>query len=202
MAYRDFTLSKGRTAFTLELREPIDLFAAVDAIAPSQGLQQAIQENLPLATASNTEKARSELLITPILLEMRRRWGLGFFSGVEFTVVPEQGLNGCCDYLLTASQELFEIRQPVVTLVEAKNENIKAGLGQCIAEMLAAQILNQRDGVENLPVYGSVTTGTEWKFLRLEGQTCEIDQRVYFIVELPKMLGILASPLAQAKPTQ
>ena len=196
MAYSDFTLSKVRESFGLVIYEPADLFADIESLKPSEVLAQAIQENLPLATASNTEKARSELLIAPILLEVRRQYDLGFFSGVDFTVDPAQGLNGFCDYLLTASKELYEIRQPVVTLVEAKNENIKAGLGQCIAEMLAAQIFNQRSGESLFPIYGCVTTGTEWKFLKLEGQRCHIDLRDYFIVEMPKILGILSSPFS------
>ena len=194
MAYSDFTLSKVRETFNLVVHEPVDLFANVASLSPSESLTTSIQENLPLATASNTEKARSELLITPILLEVRKQFELGFFSGVEFTVDSDLGLNGFCDYLLTASKELYEIRQPLVTLVEAKNENIKAGLGQCIAEMVAAQIFNQRAGDNTRPIYGCVTTGTEWKFLRLTEQDCEIDLRDYFIVEIPKILGILASP--------
>ncbi len=193
MAYTDFSLSKVRESFSLTIAEPTDLFATIETLQPSSGLTQLIQENMPLAIASNTEKARSELLITPILLDVRRQCNLGFFSGVDFTVDPTKGLNGFCDYLLTASTELYEIREPVVTLVEAENENIKSGLGQCIAEMVAAQLFNQRHD-SNLPVYGGVTTGTEWKFLRLNGQQCDIDQRVYFIVELPQILGILAAP--------
>lgn len=172
------------------------MFVNVASLTPSEFLTQSIKENLPLATASNTEKARAELLIAPILLEVWRQCELGFFSGVEFTVDPDQGLNGFCDYILTASKELYEIRRPVVTLVEAKNENITAGLGQCIAEMVAAQIFNQRTGEGSLPIYGCVTTGTEWKFLHLEGQHCDISLRDYFIVETPKILGVLASPFA------
>ena len=194
MVYSDFTLTKVRETFGLIIHESTDLFATVASLMPSDFLTQSIQENLPLATASNTEKARSELLITPMLLEVRRQCQLGFFSGVEFTVDPSQGLNGFCDYLLTASTELYEIRQPVIMLVEAKNENIKAGLGQCIAEMVAAQLFNQRTEGISCPIYGCVTTGTKWKFLHLKGQRCQIDLRDYFIVEMPKILGILASP--------
>ncbi|MDX2100686.1 MAG: hypothetical protein SFW36_23140 [Leptolyngbyaceae cyanobacterium bins.59] len=194
MAYSDFNLAKVREAFGLVIHEPVDLFAKVSSLPPSDSLSQLIRENLPFATASNTEKARSELLIAPTLLEVRRRFKLGFFSGVDFSVDPAQGLNGYCDYLLTASMELYEIRRPVVTLVEAKNENIKAGLGQCIAEMVAAQLFNQQTGEAPCPIYGCVTTGTDWKFLHLDGHHCQIDQRDYFIVEMPSILGILAAP--------
>ena len=135
------------------------------------------------------------MLIAPILLEIRQIFDqkVGFFSGTEFNVDVEAGLNGFCDFLLTASSEIYEISSPVITLVEAKNENIKGGLGQCIAEMLAAQRFNAQHD-QKFPVYGVVTTGMIWKFLRLEEKTLWIDQEDYFIKEIDKLLGILSSP--------
>jgi hypothetical protein len=196
MAYSDFTLAKVRESFGLTVEEPNNLFANIGGINPSQYLQTTLNENVALATAINTEKARSELIITPILLEIRRQFNfeIGFFSGSEFNVDSEQGLNGYCDYILTASSEIYEIRTPVLTLVEAKNENIKAGLGQCIAEMIAAQIFNQRQGnnVEN--IYGAITTGTDWKFLQLKDRIIKIDKRDYYIVEINQILEILSTP--------
>ncbi len=82
-------------------------------------------------------------------------------------------------------------------LVEAKNENIKAGLGQCAAEMIAAQILNAKSGLEGRVVYGCVTTGTDWKFLELSDRTLKIDQRDYFINEISLILSILLLPFQQ-----
>ncbi|BAY26717.1 hypothetical protein NIES2100_65330 [Calothrix sp. NIES-2100] len=198
MAYSEFTLSTVREKFGLIIEEADNLFVEVSGIEPSQTLQTFLKENLNLATAINTEKARSELIITPILLEVRRNFNfqVGFFSGTEFNVDSESGLNGYCDYILTASAEIYEIRTPVVTLVEAKNENIKAGLGQCIAEMLAAQIFNQRQG-NNIPkIYGAITTGTDWKFLQLADKNLSIDKRDYYIVEINQILGILSVPFS------
>ena len=73
----------------------------------------------------------------------------------------QAGLSGYCDYILTASKEAYEIRTLVVTLAEAKNESIKSGLGQCIAQMVAAQLFNQRNGEAIANICGAVTTGTE-----------------------------------------
>lgn len=197
MAYSDFTLSKVRKTFGLTLEESIDLFADIQGISPSQYLQTTLSENVSLANAINTEKARSELIIVPVLLEVRRlfHFQIGFFSGIEFNVEPEMGLSGYCDYILTASKEMYEILTPVVTLVEAKNENIKAGLGQCMAEMVAAQLLNQRQGNSVESIYGAVTTGTNWKFLKLTNSDLFIDLRDYYINEVNQILGILAAPL-------
>ncbi len=196
MAYSDFTLAKVRESFGLTVEEPNNLFADIAGISSSQYLQITLNENVALATAINTEKARSELIIAPILLEIRRQFNfqIGFFSGSEFNVDSEQGLNGYCDYILTASSEIYEIRTPVLTLVEAKNENIKAGLGQCIAEMIAAQIFNQRQGNNVKSIYGAITTGTDWKFLQLKDKIIQIDKRDYYIVEINQILGILSTP--------
>ncbi|MGF1478168.1 MAG: hypothetical protein ACFB4I_01575 [Cyanophyceae cyanobacterium] len=193
MAYSDFTtITKARVAFDLAIAEDY-LFTSIEPIEPSQYLQQTLRENLPLASAINTEKARSELIIAPVLLEVRRifDYKISFFSGVEFNVDFSIGLNGYCDYILTASPEIYEIRTPVVTLVEAKNENIKGGLGQCIAEMVAAQRFNQQ---ETEFIYGAVTTGSIWKFLKLVNQQVFIDLSDFYIKEINSILGVLANP--------
>ncbi|NET38353.1 MAG: hypothetical protein F6K19_41220 [Cyanothece sp. SIO1E1] len=197
MAYSDFTtLAKVRAAFGLTIDETRHLFKDIDPVESSSYLQKTLAEYLPLANAINTEKARSELIIAPVLLEVRRicNFQIGFFSGADFTVDPEVGLSGYCDYILTASGELYEIYAPVVTLVEAKNENIKGGLGQCMAEMVAAQRFNQKQENEVLNIYGAVTTGAIWKFLKLNDQTIFIDLNDYYIKEVNQILGILAHP--------
>jgi hypothetical protein len=197
MAYSDFTtLTKVREAFGLTIEESINLFTETPELLPSSYLQTTLNENVFLATAINTEKARAELIIAPVLLEVRRmlNFQIGFFSGSEFNVDLQAGLIGYCDYILTASKESYEIRTPVVTLAEAKNESIKSSLGQCIAQMVAAQIFNQRNGEAIESIYGGVTTGTDWKFLKLIDKTTWIDKRDYFINEVSQILGILTKP--------
>ncbi|MFM7369314.1 MAG: hypothetical protein ACKO2Z_16300, partial [Sphaerospermopsis kisseleviana] len=81
----------------------------------------------------------------------------------------------------------------VVTIVEAKKENINAGLGQCVAEMIAARMFNEREGNNIQTIYGTVTTGTNWKFLKLINQVVEIDLSEYYINNIGKILGILSS---------
>ena len=202
MAYSDFkTITQVRTAFKLTVDETQHLFTNQQPVKASDYLKTILPEYLPLANAINTEKARSELLIAPILLEVRRMFPdeIGFFSGTEFEVEPELGLNGFCDYILTASPELYELRSPVVTLVEAKNENIKGGLAQCIAEMVAAQRFNQRESSELSTVYGAVTTGALWKFLKLTGQTVFIDLDEYYVANYEKILAIFCEPFQNLK---
>jgi hypothetical protein len=202
MAYSTFTLSKVKSDFTITTLENQVLFPTIEQIQPSELLTQNLKENLSLATAINTEKARSELIIMPVLTEVRRYFQgkVSLFSGVEFNVDFDNGLNGTCDFILTRSSEQFFITKPVVTIIEAKRENIPSGLGQCIATMIAAQRFNTQEGEPIDTLYGSVTTGTDWKFLKLIGQTAYIDTSNYFISEIDKILGILVSILTPDPP--
>lgn len=199
MAYSDFkTIAQVQEKFDLDIDTVKSLFETVKTLDISDFLQQTIQRNLFVANAVNTEKARSELLIAPVLLEVRQilKEQISFFSGTEFNVDPAVGLTGFCDFMLTASPEVYEIRSPVVTIVEAKNESIKAGLGQCIASMVAAQYFNENH-TESRPIYGVVSTGVIWKFLKLEQKSVWIDREDYLIKELGKLLGILVTPFQE-----
>jgi hypothetical protein len=197
MSFSNFTLSKVKSDFSITTIETDILFPQITPVQPSNLLTLSLQENLSLATAINTEKARSELIIMPVLTDVRRsiKGKVSLFSGAEFNVDVDRGLNSTCDFILTRSPEQFFITHPVVTIVEAKRENIPSGLGQCIATMIAAQQFNAQEGEPITTLYGVVTTGTDWKFLKLIKQVAYIDRSDYFISEVDKILGILVSTL-------
>ena len=139
--------------------------------------------------------------MAPILVEIKKQLNnqISIFSGIEFNVNPDQGLNGFCDFIISSSTRQLIIEAPVITLVEAKNDNLKSGFSQCIAEMLAAQIFNQRKSNNINKIYGIVTTGTIWQFLELESETIIVDLEEYSINNLPKIFGILISLLESTK---
>lgn len=195
MAYSDFTLKKVKADFHLETVENLSLFSDVPEVAISEYLSTTLARNAPLALSINTEKARSELIIINILVEVKEMLSgkVSLFSGIDFTVDKTRGLNGFCDYILSQSSEQLYIDTPVVTIVEAKNENIISGLGQCIAEMYAARLYNEQENIHLPCIYGGVTTGDEWKFLKLHGDTAYIDKLSYYLSDLPKIMGILMS---------
>ncbi len=193
MPYSQFTIEQIKTKFGITIAGKFGIFADVTETSYSDFLTQSLQEYLPLALAIDTEKARSELIVMPILAELKRQLPskISLFSGRDFTVDLEQGLSGFCDFLISRSPEQLVIEAPVIALVEAKNDNIKSGLAQCMAEMIAAQIFNEMEGNEIPIIYGVVTTGTNWRFLRLQGQIIEMDLNEYFISQLGKILGIM-----------
>jgi hypothetical protein len=195
MAYSDFTLASALEKLSLSLRQEESLFAEVAGVKPSALLAEVLKDNIPTALAIHTEKARSELIVMPVLMEIRRRAGVGLFSGIEFNVDDAQGLRGVCDFLLSQTQNSFFIEAPVLSVVEAKNDNIKSGLGQCVAEMVAARLFNERAGKGPRVIYGLVTTGSIWRFLRLDEGAVVLDSVEYYLDQLPKILGILLSIL-------
>lgn len=195
MAYSDFTLAGLKKEFGLVLEEKRSLFFGVKEVAPSDLLKAELEFKLPLALKLGNEKARSELIIAPILVDVLRRQQdrLSLFSGIEFSVDPARRLNGICDYLLSRSPSQLVLEAPVLAIVEAKREDILAGLPQCLAEMVAARLFNERAGTPANAVYGAVTTGSEWKFLALSGDVAWVDRDEYYVSELPRILGVLSA---------
>ena len=198
MAYSDFKLQEVVRKFGLTINEKVDLFADTPERESSTILDAILKTNIALALAINTEKARSEMIIAPVLIEIKNLFSeeISLFSGVDFNVEPEQGLNGVCDFIISKSPEQLFITSPIVTIVEAKNENIKVGLGQCVAEMIAAQLFNQKEGNDIDVIYGIVTTGNMWKFLKLQNQIVYIDFSEYYIKDIQKILGILSNTIS------
>jgi len=195
MPYSDFRLPDVLEKFSLVTREAPGLFADRPPVAPSSHLLETLRFNVPLATSIGSEKARSELIIAPVLVELKRlhQRVIALFSGIELTVDPSAGLTGTCDFLLSRGSEQLFMKAPILALVEAKREDMLVGLGQCAAEMVAARIFNTRANNEIDTVHGVVTTGTAWKFMSLSGSTLSIDLNEYAISEPDRILGILVS---------
>jgi hypothetical protein len=202
MAYSDFTLPQVLQTFHLRMQTVPDLFVGVEDVAAGPVLHETLAVNARLALTINTEKARSEWLIAPILGELWRRANMqiSIVSGVDFNVDPDEGLTGWCDFLVGRGPQLPYATAPVLAVVEAKNESIAGGLGQCAAEMVAVHRYNQREGNGIDTVYGVVTTGDNWRFLRLQPPLLTMEIKEYLLPDVDRLLGILlhiVGPLPQ-----
>ena len=148
MAYSNWTLESVVPTFQLEKIDTVGLFSEIEPVTPSEYLTMGLAKKAPLATAIGTEKARSEMIVADVLVDLLdhldRR--ISLFSGIDFNVDVENGLTGVCDFLVSLSPNQFYLEAPVIILVEAKNTDVKLGLGQCVAEMLAAQRFNAEKG--------------------------------------------------------
>lgn len=199
MAYRNFTLDTVEDAFQLETHRFIGLFSEAVPVAPSDYLTTGLAKKAPLALAIDTEKAKSELIVADILVELCEHFErrISLFSGVDFNVDAKSELTGVCDFLVSLSPNQFSVKAPIIILVEAKKDSLKDGLGQCVAEMVAAQRFNA-EAENDIPcVYGATTSGMNWLFLKLEGQQLSIDMTAYSIDRCDRLLGILASMVKQ-----
>ena len=197
MAYSDFTIDRVRNELNITLDFSASLFDDVSPVTASDWLVDTLALMAPMAMA-NTEKARSEFMVAPILGELVKRldYGIFVFSGKDFNVDSDRGLSGYCDFLVSLSSESISIQAPVCTIVEAKKDDINGGIGQCIAEMVAAQIFNERKGAAIDRIYGVVTSGMAWRFLVLEGTVARVDRLEYYVSQVDKILGILFSAVA------
>jgi hypothetical protein len=195
MAYESFTLPQLRERFEITLTQKNNLYGNISPVVASDYLTTTLQRNLPLALGKSSEKSRSELLITPILVEVRALLNdqIAVFSGVRFDVERASGLIGFCDFLISRDPLLIEIEAPVIAVAEAKKEDLNTGVAQCIAEMIAAQRFNARRAQPIPTIYGVLTSGTDWRFLQIEGTQVTLDLREYPITEIDRILGILVA---------
>lgn len=203
MAFRDFTYPKvvqqlGLTVDDRTIPKEVELLV----IRP--GFAELVQQGLEVAVGARgvcSEKAKSEFLVAPILLEMRLMTQRAFsiFSGMEVDAHKGKRLNGNCDFVLTKGGNQHLRAAPIVGVVEAKNgEWLREGWGQCMAGMAGAEIRNQRDGRAISRIFGIVTNGRMWQFMPMMGSRVRIDLREISITELPMLFGRFAQLLGES----
>jgi hypothetical protein len=201
MAYNKFKIEDIKVKLNYTINGQGSLFSEVQPVQLTDYLATTLQYNIPLAVAVHTEKARSEFIVAPILIDLKKALNnqISLFSGVELNVDDEKELRGICDFIICQSPEQLYITAPIITIVEAKKDNVKDGLGQCMASMVAAQLFNEQKGNNTKTVYGVVTTGTIWHFLKLKEQTIYLDVDEYYINTPDKIFGILLSIVDDGK---
>jgi hypothetical protein len=195
MAYSKFTLEKALSSLNLDLQSVENLFPDVKPVALSEPIATLLKRFLPIALGVATEKARSEFLVAPLLSEVRQQHagGVSIFSGITFDVDPARGLMGACDFLLTLSPEQNLLQAPIFAAVESKSENLRPGLGQCLAKMVAIQLFNEQAGKPRKTIFGAVTSGLAWRFLQLEDNQVLLENRERSLGDGSEVLGILLS---------
>ena len=195
MAYREFTLASAEQRLGISINQAT-LFPEIAEIEPPGWLAETLAKGRPLAFVS--EKSRSEFIVAPILLALRELTGnrLAIYSGERLDVDAARGLNGECDFILTLTPPLPLLKAPIVTMVEAKKNYIEEGLGQCIAQMVGARIFNQVAGDETATIFGCVTTGEDWQFLKLQAETVTFDAERYYIDNVRRILGVFKTVVA------
>jgi hypothetical protein len=190
MPYSKFSLKGVKEEFDLEIS--YKNFLSEKTVSPSDRLLSDLEFSSHIIF--NSEKARSEFLISPILRDVleKHNFSIALFSGESLDVEPEYNLNGECDFILTNGVLKPLVESPIFTLVEAKKSDLESGLGQVIAQMVGADILNERNENEIKTVFGAVTTGEIWQFLKLHDKKVEIELRRFYISDVSKILGAIS----------
>lgn len=191
LSYNAFSLDLVRRRFDIEIVLQ-RFFTDTLRIEPTDLLRNTLRRAATIALIS--EKARSEFIVAPILLETKEILHnmVSIYSGIRLDVAPQEGLQGVCDFIVSKAPPLPTLQAPLIMMVEAKKNDIEEGLGQCAAEMVAAQRFNQQEDPQAVTVYGCVTTGELWQFLKLSNRILQIDPEKIYIEHVDRILGMLA----------
>jgi hypothetical protein len=192
MAYRDFTIKKLTEELGLRFEEE-NMFEGkkIKPVTPSAFLQENMQRAKKIAVT--TEKAISEHYISPILTEVKinNEEIIALFSGEQLNIDKSKGLNGEVDFMFTLSPKIKEIQAPIFSITEAKIGRLSKAFPQAISQMYGAYLFNILEKKELEIIYGAVTDGKTWQFIRLEKQVVYTDLETYYIDNLAMLLGIL-----------
>ncbi len=96
MSYSEWTLETAQKTFQLDTVRSLGLFSEIEPVPPSEYLTMGLARKASLATAIGTEKARSEMIVADVIVELLEHFDyrISFFSGIEFNVDAEKGLSG------------------------------------------------------------------------------------------------------------
>lgn len=142
------------------------------------------------AVVDNSEFAVCENLIYPILKEVWKLYYTKFVLWSHKSLTYDQNPCGFPEYILAKRSPLgkFVFEKPYLLLVEAKQDKFDEGWAQCLAEMVAAQNLNDELKVT---VFGIVSNGKGWEFGKLKNQTFTHAQALYTIQEIERLLAVV-----------
>ena len=192
MAFSNFSKDELKKKFGVRIKEN-KLFNAdqIKNIEPSGWLNQTLELSEHLGY--ETEKERSERLVSPILMELHRRNNGAFkiYSGQILNADDKLGLVGECDFLLAYGDVSAFLERPIFSVVEAKRNDISVGIVQCSAQLIGAKIFNEKEEYHSPLLFGCSTTGIEWQFLKYTDNTITWDSHRYSLSNLPQLLGVL-----------
>ena len=196
MAYADFTLERVEADFGLTTRL-VELFPDLPDLPPSAWVVESLARGRRFAPLIS-EKSRSEYLVAPILAAAQdfAPGNLAVYSGQRLDVDPSRSLVGECDFILALTPPVPRLKAPLLMVMEAKRGDIDLGLGQCAAQMVAARLFNERSGLAR-PIFGCLTTGEDWQFMKLDRDHILLDMKRLYISNLGIILGVLDAIIAQ-----
>jgi hypothetical protein len=138
----------------------------------------------------NSEYAICENIISPILIEIWQHYRDKLLVWSHQALNYDEKLSGVPDYIIARRSPKGKIvfEQPYLILVEAKKDNFEEGWGQCLAELIAAQKLNNNQKIE---IFGIVSNGKFWEFGKLITDNFTKNIKLYSISNLEELFAAI-----------
>lgn len=189
MAFSDFkNIADVQKKYDIRYREEAFIFA--QELSPPENFLRDFnfyKENIDIFTS---EASRSEIVISPLLREIYKKHYQNYSFWIQKNLSYDEVLSGIPDYIISGKSRLGKtvLEKPVVIVVEAKKNDFEQGWGQCLAELVAAQKINENP---QRPVYGIVTDGNLWQFGKLTADVFVKHAENFTIDQLAKLYGAL-----------
>ena len=189
MAFSDFKqISEVQEKFRIKYTAN-NFFKVEEANPPSQFLQE-FQFTMENINVFSSEASRCEAIIFPVLREAYKAYADTYALWIREPITYDETLNGTPDYLVATKSELgmTVVGTPLIILVEAKKNDFEQGWGQCLAELVAAQKINDDP---DTPVYGIVSDGERWQFGKLTGDAFTRHKTSFSVDNIPTLFGAI-----------
>ncbi len=189
MAFSDFkNISEVQKKYNIKYKEAI--FIETQEIQPSENFVKDIEFYKENIDVFSSEASRSEVIISPILREVYKKYYKKYSFWIQKSIFYDDILCGTPDYIFSEKSELGKtvLEKPIVIIVEAKRNDFEQGWGQCLAELVASQKIN--DDAE-CPVHGIVTDGNLWQFGKLEKDCFFKNPESITVDKLSLLYGVL-----------
>lgn len=154
---------------------------------PAQLIEE-LDFNMTQLPYNVSEASLCEMVIFPILKEVWKSFSKNLLLWSHKGIGKEADMAGIPDYILAKRSHLGRVMDlPLLVMIEAKKDDFDAGWGQCVAQMVTAQTLNQNDD----EVFGIVTNGNSWEFGKLATSVFTKHRTIYSLQDISTLYNIL-----------
>jgi len=191
MAFTDFkSPAEVQTAYHITACE--EHFIHIIPKAPSKSFLEEFKFTTTYFDVFSSEASRCENVIYPLLRDACRHVVSNYSLWSHKSIAADGTLSGTPDYIIATRSNLGKnvFGFPLVLVVEAKQNDFTKGWGQCLAELVAAQKLNEQP---SYPVYGIVTDGELWQFGRLHDTQFTREVTRATIDDMEKVFGTISA---------
>lgn len=165
-------------------------FIVSKELSPSDSFLEDFEFNQKNIDIFTSEASRSEIIISPLLREVYKKHYQKYSFWIQKSISYDSILSGTPDYIFSKRSDLGKtvLENPIVIVVEAKKNDFEQGWGQCLAQLIASQKINENP---EKAVYGIVTDGNLWQFGRLVRNQFTKNLGNFTIDNLPRLYGAL-----------